>query len=40
MNLTLLLQSLEALQNLITAGKVWDAVVQDTLDTLENEERR
>lgn len=31
--------SLEALQNLITAGKVWDAVVQDTLDTLENEER-
>lgn len=31
--------SLQALQNLITAGKVWDAVVQDTLDTLENEER-
>ncbi|KAG2143810.1 uncharacterized protein EDB93DRAFT_1228665 [Suillus bovinus] len=31
--------SLEALQNLITAGKVWDAVVQDTLETLENEER-
>lgn len=34
------LQSLEALQNLITAGKVWDAVVHDTLDTLESEERR
>ncbi|KAG2364679.1 hypothetical protein BDR07DRAFT_1401108 [Suillus spraguei] len=31
--------SLEALQNLIIAGKVWDAVVQDALDTLENEER-
>lgn len=31
--------SLEALQKLIIAGKVWDAVVQDTLDTLENEER-
>ncbi|OJA16354.1 hypothetical protein AZE42_07815 [Rhizopogon vesiculosus] len=31
--------SLEALQNLITAGKVWDAVVHDTLDTLESEER-
>ncbi|KAG1738996.1 hypothetical protein EDB19DRAFT_1712397 [Suillus lakei] len=31
--------SLEALQNLIIAGKVWDAVIQDTLDTLENEER-
>ncbi|KAG1874458.1 hypothetical protein F4604DRAFT_1764858 [Suillus subluteus] len=31
--------SLEALQNLITAGKVWDAVIQDTLDSLENEER-
>lgn len=31
--------SLEALQKLIIAGKVWDAVVQDTLDTLDNEER-
>ncbi|KAG0691856.1 hypothetical protein DFH29DRAFT_644949 [Suillus ampliporus] len=31
--------SLEALQNLIIAGKVWDAVVHDTLDILENEER-
>lgn len=34
------LQSLEALQNLITAGRVWDAVIHDTLDALENEERR
>ncbi|KAG1735945.1 uncharacterized protein EDB91DRAFT_546999 [Suillus paluster] len=31
--------SLEALQNLIIAGKVWDAVIHDTLDILENEER-
>jgi hypothetical protein len=34
------LQSLEALQNLITAGRVWDAVIHDTLNALENEERR
>jgi len=40
MYLSLVWQSLEALQNLITAGSVWDAVVHDTLDTLENEERR
>ncbi|KAL4062504.1 hypothetical protein J3A83DRAFT_4309767 [Scleroderma citrinum] len=31
--------SLEALQNLISAGQVWDAVFNDAFDLLENEER-
>ncbi|EIW75137.1 hypothetical protein CONPUDRAFT_140129 [Coniophora puteana RWD-64-598 SS2] len=31
--------SLEALKSLISAGEVWDSVVHDTLDAIENEER-
>ncbi|KIJ65476.1 hypothetical protein HYDPIDRAFT_110558 [Hydnomerulius pinastri MD-312] len=31
--------SLEALQNLISAGQLWDSVINDTFNILENEER-
>ncbi|KAH7890940.1 hypothetical protein F5I97DRAFT_1947094 [Phlebopus sp. FC_14] len=31
--------SLEALQNLISAGQLWDSVINDTFSILENEER-
>ena len=33
-------KSLLALQHLVSAGQLWDTVINDTFTILENEERR